>query len=799
MARIQFLRNIASGSSTNNSSIPFIMMAAKQAIGTAYSTASRVWFTLWRGILTEVYFPTVDQPQIRDLQFLITDGETFFHEEKRDLVTTSERLPNCLGYRITNKDPEGRYTIIKEVISDPHLSCILQSTKVVADNAFLKKLKLYVLCAPHLKVGGAGNNAQVAEVAGKRLLTAWKGATWLALGATKDFERLSCGFVGASDGWTDLSDGYKMDWEFDCAFNGNVALTGEFSLADSAEFTLGVAFGFGAHGAVATLLQSLDTPFEEQKKRFTDQWARARNDSEPLAKASLDGGHLALASYKILLAHEDKLNPGGLIASLSIPWGESKGDEDLGGYHLVWPRDMVNSATGLLAAGNQSTPLRALVFLAASQKSDGGFPQNFWINGDPYWSGTQLDEVAFPIMLAWRLYSQDGLKHFDPFTMVMNAATFLVLNGPITQQERWEENGGYSPSTLAANISALISAATFARRRNQEETACFFEDYADYMKCHLFDWTVTTDGAIHPDIKEHFVRINPVQKAFDANDLNHATIHIANRLPGEQSDFPAKDVIDGGFLELVRYGILPPDHPTIIESVKVMDYSLKVDTPNGPSWHRYNYDGYGQGPNAEPFVSYGIGRAWPLLTGERGHYELACGHNVDPYIKAMEMFASPCGPIPEQVWDGPDLPDKYMFLGKPTGSAMPLAWAHAEYLKLLRSKAEGKVFDLIPEVKTRYVDNPSVCKLFETWRHNWQINKVRRGFILRILSEQPFKLRWTNGDWEAAKDQLSTDLSAGVSFVDIQILFDQTFPLSFTFYWTRTQQWEGTNYSVEVI
>jgi glucoamylase len=778
---------------------PHWTSAAKEAVGTAYSTASRVWFTLWRGIITEVYFPTVDQPQIRDLQFLITDGETFCHEEKRDLISTSERPTSSLGFKVTNKDPNGRYTIIKEIISDPHLSCILQHTKVVAEPEMLKKLKLYLLCAPHMKVGGSGNNAQVAEVAGKRLLTAWKGGTWLALGATKDFERLSCGFVGAIDGWTDLIHDYTMDWQFDCAFNGNVAVTGEFSLADSAEFTLGLSFGFGAHGAVATLLQSLDTPFEEQSKRFLDQWTRAKKDTERLEKAALDGGPLTRASYKILLAHEDKLNPGALIASLSIPWGESKGDEDIGGYHLVWPRDMVNSATGLLAAGNISTPLRALVFLAASQRNDGGFPQNFWISGDPYWSGLQLDEVAFPIMLAWRLHSLSGLRNFDPYTMVMKAATFLVLNGPITQQERWEENGGYSPSTLAANISALICAAFFARLHNDEKAACFFEDYADYMKCHLFDWTVTTSGAIHPEIKEHFVRINPVREAFDSNDLDHAIIHIANRLPGQQSDFPAKDVIDGGFLELVRYGILPHDHPVMINSVAVIDYSLKVDTPYGPSWHRYNYDGYGQGPNAEPFVSYGVGRAWPLLTGERGHYELASGRSPDPYIKAMESFASSCGPIPEQVWDSPDMPDKHMFLGKPTGSAMPLAWAHAEYLKLLRSKADGRVFDLIPEVKERYIDNPSVCKLFETWRHNWQIKKVRKGFTLRILSEEPFKLRWTMGTWDAAQDQQSTDLSSGASYVDVQIPYDQTAPISFTFYWTTNQNWENTNYSVEVV
>jgi glucoamylase len=773
--------------------------AAKEAVGTAYSTASRVWFTLWRGIITEVYFPTVDQPQTRDLQFLITDGKTFFHEEKRDLVSTSERLPSCLGYRIVNEDPDGRYAIIKEIITDPHLSCILQHTKVVARQDILNQLRLYVLCAPHLKVGGQGNNAQIAEVAGKRLLTAWKGGTWLALGATNDFQRLSCGFVGASDGWTDLAGDYAMDWEFDCAFNGNVALTGELSLADGAEFTLGLAFGFGAHSAVATLLQSLDTPFEEQKEKFTNQWTRSRKGLRALESASLDDGRLCRGSYKILLAHEDKVNPGGLIASLSIPWGEAKGDEDLGGYHLVWPRDLVNSATGLLASGNFSTPLRSLVFLAASQNEDGGFPQNFWIGGDPYWSGTQLDEVAFPILLAWRLYSRNCLKHFDPYMMVMKAATFLVFNGPITQQERWEEIGGYSPSTLAANISALICAAAFARARGNEATACFYEDYADYMKCHLLDWTVTTCGTVHPEIQEHFIRVNPILSAGDARNLNEAVIHIPNRPPVEQNQFRAKDIVDAGFLELVRYGILSAHDPIVVDSLKVVDYLLKVTTPFGPCWHRYNYDGYGQGKKGEPFTGYGVGRAWPLLTGERGHYELSLGQDIRPYIKAMENFAAICGPIPEQVWDVEDLPEKHLFLGRPTGSAMPLAWAHAEYLKLLRSKADGVVFDLIPEVKHRYIDNANVCKLIEIWRHNWPVSTVRRGFTLRIIANRPFRLAWSRNEWFDSHDQLSKDLESGASYVDLQIPFDQPAPITFTFFWTKQEQWEGNNYRVEVI
>jgi glucoamylase len=773
--------------------------ARKDAVGTAYSTASRVWFTLWRGILTEIYYPTVDQPQIRDLQFLITDGETFFHEEKRDLESTSESLDHCPGFKVVNKDPEGRYVLEKEIVCDPHLSCVLVHTRVIADQALLKKLKIYVLCAPHLKVGGANNNGQIAEVAGRKVLTAWKGHTWLAIGSTKPYSKLSCGFVGTSDGWTDIADNKQMDWQFDSAMDGNIALTGEILVDDGSEFTTAIAFGHGAHSAVATLLQSLDTPFDEHKAKFTDQWSRAHKTLLPLEQKSLDGGKLARASYKILLSHEDKMNPGALIASLAIPWGEVKGDEDLGGYHLVWPRDMVNSAIGLLAAGNYSTPLRALVFLAASQRTDGGFPQNFWISGDAYWSGLQLDEVSFPIILAWRLKREGLLKNFDPYEMVMRAATFLIFNGPITQQERWEENGGYSPSTLAANISSLICAAAMARTRADEKTARFFEDYADYMKCHLEQWTVTENGELHPEIKKYFVRINPITTPGGASDLDNAVIYIANRAPGSENPFKAKNIVDGGFLELVRYGILPFDDPTILNTIQVVDHILKTETPFGPSWRRYNHDGYGQGDKGEPFDGVGVGRSWPLLTGERAHYELAAGRDPNPYIKAIENFASPCGPIPEQIWDADDLPEAHLFRGRPTGSAMPLAWAHAEYLKLLRSSADGKVFDLIPEVKNRYIDNADICQLIEIWRTNWQVKSVRRGFTLRIISERPFSLHWSTNDWNEAADDACISLEGGAHYIDMEIKGDYARSLKFSFFWLDSGSWEGCDYEVAIV
>ena len=491
-----------------------------------------------------------------------------------------------------------------------------------------------------------------------------------------------------------------MDWEFDHANDGNIALTGQLDLGSQREFTLGLAFGDTQHHAIATLFQALGIPFEEHHKRYTEQWDRTSAHQLPLEKFSSDKGNLYHSSFSLLLAHEDKSYPGALIASLSIPWGEARGDKDQGGYHLVWTRDMVSSASALLASGESATPLRALIYLAVSQQEDGGFSQNFWVNGNPYWRGIQLDEVAFPILLALRLSQQKALKDFDPYPMVLKAASYLLRHGPVTQQERWEEASGYSPSTLASNIAALIGAAYFCRQRGDNAAAEFLEQYSDFLESHVEAWTVTTDGTLVPGIRRHYIRILPddVDNPNPAEDPNSGILKIANLPTGAPNSFPAKEIIDAGFLELVRYGIRRPDDSVILDSLKVVDAILKVDTPMGPVWHRYNHDGYGQREDGGSYAGWGKGRAWPLLTGERAHYELSAGRDVKPFIRAIEGFASATGLLPEQVWDERDQPESHMFLGRPTGSAMPLMWAHAEYIKLLRSVSDGHVFDLIPEV-----------------------------------------------------------------------------------------------------
>lgn len=772
----------------------------KDGVGTAYAASSQIWFTLWNGIITEVYYPTVDRPQIRDLQYLITDGKSFFHDEKR-LKTKVERLSeHGLGYRCTNSDPDGRYNIVNEIITSPHLACILQRTKLTGDESFISNLQLFALCAPHLEVGGRGNNGYVTEVSGRKILMARKDGTWLALAATEPFSRTSCGYVGRSDGWTDLAQDFQMDWEFDHANDGNIALTGALDLKSNREFTLGLAFGDTQHHAIATLFQALGTPFEEHHKRYTEQWDRTSSRQLPLQKVSSDKGNLYHSSCSLILAHEDKSYPGALIASLSIPWGEARGDKDQGGYHLVWTRDMVNSASALLASGENATPLRALIYLAVSQQEDGGFAQNFWVNGNPYWRGIQLDEVAFPILLALRLSQQNALEDFDPYPMVLKAAAYLLRHGPVTQQERWEEASGYSPSTLASNIAALIGAACFCRQQADKATAEFLEQYADFLESHVDAWTVTTEGTLVPGIRRHYIRILPdgVDNPDPAEDPNSGILKIANLAAGAQNSFPAKEIVDAGFLELVRYGIRKPDDPIIADSLKVIDAVLKVDTPVGPVWHRYNHDGYGQREDGGPYRGWGKGRAWPLLTGERAHFELAAGRDVKPFIRAIEGFASATGLLPEQVWDEQDRPDIFMFLGRPTGSAMPLMWAHAEYIKLLRSASDGRVFDLIPDVAGRYLGDRKACQLFEVWKTNRRVRVVKKGYTLRVQASDSFRLHWTADEWTTVKDTPSSNTALGIEFVDIPIAAAQRAPIRFTFFWTKSNSWEGRDYMVEI-
>lgn len=772
--------------------------SAKDSVSTAYAASSKVWFTVSHGILNEIYCPTIDRPQIRDMQFLITDGETFFQEERRDLLHEFEYIDrDAQAVRVTNRDPEGRYTLVREMIADPHYPVVLVRVRLEGDEELLPRLRLYALLAPHLEGGGMGNSARVADVAGKRVVLAWKDSMSLAFTTDCGFTRASCGFVGASDGWQDLKQNFQMDWEFGSATSGNIALMGEIP-ANTREFTLGIGFGEGHHAALAATMGSVAVPFDRHLARFVEQWHRAATPRH-LAKHAQDGGRLLHISHNLVLSHEDKTFAGAFIASASIPWGYAKGDDDLGGYHLVWTRDMVQTATALMACGRVETALRALVYLACTQNPDGGFSQNFWVNGEAYWTGIQLDEVAFPIMLAWRLWKLNALADFNVFPFVERAAGYLVRYAPVTQQERWEETPGYSPSTLAAVICGLICAADLARAHNAPELAQFLEDHADWIESHLEDWTVTNNGVLHPAIKRHYMRVRPPECAdpYAHESCGRETVHINNIPAGEKSEFEAREIIDAGFLELVRYGVRAADDPLIVDSLKVVDHVLRRGTPNGPCWLRYNHDGYGQRDDAGPFLGTGKGRPWPLLVGERAHYELAAGGDVQQLIATMENFASPGGMLPEQVWDEPDRDG--LVWGGPAGSAMPLVWAHSEYLKLLRSAYDGAVFDRIPVVESRYSRGArpdSQIEVFKVQRR--QIRSIRAGRKLRITAAARFQVTWSPDQWQTVYVLDSTQVGYAGSYADLPTTAEQSGALSFTLFWPDESRWEGRNFDVEL-
>ncbi len=779
--------------------------SAKSGVGTSLSHASRVWFTVSHGILNEIYYPRVDQACTRDLGIIITDGQGFFSEEKRhtsSLVTyLAEGVP---AYHLTNTCREGRYRIDKEIITDPWRDVVLQQTRFTALQGTVKNYHCYVLLAPHLGNHGAGNTAWVGDYKGVPMFFAERDGNALALACSSPWLRRSVGFVGTSDGWQDIKHHKIMTWEYTRAENGNVSVTGEIDLAASnGMFLLAVGFGSNAVEAGIRALASLYNGFESAKTTYVQEWQAWQRTLSIMDEGKSNALNLFRVSTAVLRTHEAKNFSGGLIASLSIPWGFSKGDNDLGGYHLAWPRDLVESAGGLLAAGARKDVLRVLSYLQVTQEADGYWPQNMWLNGMPYWSGVQMDETAFPILLVDLARREMALSNGDLvkfWPMVRRAASFLVRNGPVTQQDRWEEDAGYSPFTLAVEIAALLVAADLAETNNEPGVAAYLRETADTWNANVERWVYVTETELakRMGVEGYYVRIAPPEKA-DAASPEAGFVPIKNR-PAGQSSEPAVHIISPDTLALVRFGLRAPGDPRVVNTVKVIDALLKVETPYGLAWHRYNDDGYGEHVDGSPFDGTGIGRGWPLLTGERAHYELAAGRRdqAERYLHSLEAFANEGGMLSEQIWDAPDIPEKELFFGRPSGSAMPLVWAHAEYVKLRRSLHDGHVFDTPPQTVQRYqVEKRG--SLLDLWRYNHKILTVKSGRTLRIEVLQPAEIHWSIDYWRTTQDQRTRDTGLGVHVADLSTknLSDGAMIL-FTIYWPDQNRWEGVNYDVGI-
>jgi glucoamylase len=780
--------------------------SAKSGVGAALTARSRVWFTLSHGILNEVYFPRIDHACVRDFGFIVTDGRSFFSEEKRDTKSVIRPIADGVpGFVISSTCIQGRYRLDKLVLADPQRDVVLQRVEFHALTGAIGDYRLYALLAPHLVNKGAGNTGWVDSYKGVPMLFAEGGGTALAIGCSVPFLARAAGFVGTSDGWQDLSRHFELRWTYDHANDGNVALVGEIDLrANGGSAVLALGFGQSAAEAALRVRSSLSDDFEMVVADYVAGWRAWQDSLLPLDPAPRPGRQNTYRiSAAVLRTHEANSFAGGYIASLSIPWGFAKGDEDLGGYHLVWPRDLVETAGGLLAIGRRDEVRQIIRYLQAIQEADGHWPQNCWLDGTPYWNGVQMDECAFPILLVDLAWRDGGLPEAELrglWPMAKRAAGYIVRNGPVTGQDRWEEDGGYSPFTLAVEIAALLAAADLADKMGEAAPASYLRETADAWNSLIERWIYATGTSLarQVGVDGYYVRIAPPETADAASPLT-GFVPIKNR-PPQDSNQRAELMVSPDALALVRFGLRAPDDPRIRNTIRVIDALLKADLPAGPCWRRYNGDGYGEHEDGEPFNGTGIGRPWPLLTGERAHYELAAGNRAgaEALLAALEGFAGDGHLIPEQVWDAPDIPERELFAGRPSGSAMPLVWAHAEHVKLLRSLADGRVFDMPPQPRQRYqvdkVGSPHCI-----WRFNLKCRRLTANMILRIELPAAASVHWSADDWQTTRDTPTRDSGFGVHIADLDTAeIPAGGTVVFTMRWAVDGRWEGTNYHIAI-
>ncbi len=711
--------------------------AGKQAIGTSASLESKVWFTLAQGAMTEVYYPDVTTANVHLLQFVVVNPktkkvETEMNDAQKRIIANGDlsKMPSFLRRELqermaefsfsksgsqvdvlyfnqANSSKDAKWMILKSYITDPKSNTVMLRVRFFPLD---KELQLYVYYDPSLANTGMRDTAWNQ---GEALLSQDKNIS-SALIASVPLSEITNGFYQTSDSLEQLKSSGKIVTPCARAENGNVVQIAKVNFERGKEVDFALSFGKTPDEALQTAKDSLAKGFDKTLAQYTRGWSdyvKTLPVVEPKYQAQFN------MAAMVLKASEDKTVRGANVASLTIPWGGgANANEDVGGgYHLVWSRDLYQVVTAYMALGDAAAANRALDFLfEIQQKPDGSFPQNSWLDGRPSWNSLQLDEVAYPLILAYQL------KRFDKQTYenhVKKAADFIVKTGPKTTQERWEEKSGYSPSTIAAEIAGLVCAAEIARKNGDESSATVYLATADDWARNIERWMATTRGKYGDG--NYYLRLteNGTPDAEEKTVLNNGA-----------GTFLESEIVDAGFLELVRLGIKSPDDPLIQKSVKIIDEQIRVNTPNGEGFYRYNHDGYGEMDDGRRWnwdgKYTGKGRLWALLSGERGQYELAkcyeflkksdgkCGTNGRERLDAMQKFANDGLMIPEQVWDKADVPkniDKQYIpelkFGEGTGSATPLAWSMAQFIRLAVNLQTGRNTDTPDVVYNRYVKN----------------------------------------------------------------------------------------------
>jgi glucoamylase len=652
----------------------------KQGVGTAFTydqpagdaNPSRVWFGITGGAITEGEYPNVSRANVKSLGVLVTDGKSFLADETVDATYKVERLDGRTpAFRVTSIDKNGRWAVTKEIVTDPQANAILFTIAFQALQGQPEDYHVYLNYIPRIGQSGAGDLSAIEN----GVAEAWdeQAGVFSALATDPPPVLLTSGYTRKNDLATDLKD-YKVDATYSSTRQpGRLSIGAELDISGATTIALG--FGRRRDEARAAANASLKRGFADVSAAYMRGWAGYLDQLvHPYPKLPLYDESLA-----VLKTHEDKTNYGAFVASLAIPWGHKTTDENprARGYRYVWARDMYHTVTALRLAGDQQSARDTLAFMDDKlQQLDGGFPQTAFPDGTPNTTGVQLDQTATPILLAWQL------KAIDRYTsLVKPAADYLLKIGPKTQQERWEEIGGYSPATLAAEIAALVCAADLATQAGDSASATQYLKIADEWNANIEKWTLTTNGPLGKGT--YYLRIS------DGDPNSAEPIAIANN--GGAHD--RREIVDQSFLELVRLGLRKPNDPNILATLDVIDATIEVKTPKGEVYYRYPHDGYGESKLGD--APDGHGSPWPLLIGERSIYEVAFSRAEHPaswYLPVMSSMANQGGMLPEQV-----------FLdGTGTGSATPLAWAHAEYVVFSLAVKQAQVPDMPAVVAERY-------------------------------------------------------------------------------------------------